>query len=294
MAVVDLSGGAAPGGGQGEQGNVEIGPILTRLKALEESNSKVSQVLGVQAEAMIKQEGNPLTALLAVDVADRAEAKLVNSGLFKSARTALAVVLPVCVLMLGGSVTYFSVQISSVHARAEAAMSSIQALATDLQSRAGNVDSLARLVTTHLAILNAAMTESASSNIIRVRNSSAAAIESLRVFTRRGHDSLNTALAAITAMRKTALTRFNDSSAAAFANLRVSTRSGQDSLAIALAAIGAMRDTALRARLSGRDSMTIRIDVRPRWLTLLEGLAVLLALAALLVAVWPRRSRRAA
>ena len=42
-----------------------------------------------------------------------------------------------------------------------------------------------------------------------------------------------------------------------------------------------MRDTALHARLGGRDSVTIRIDVQPKWLaltgTILGGVAVALA-----------------
>jgi hypothetical protein len=120
--------------------------ILARLKAIEERTSAVSQALGVRAEALIKDEGSPLTAALAAEVADRAEVKLVNSGLFKGARTAFAVILGVCVLMFGGSVAYFSFQLDSVNDRAEAAKASIQALAMQLQSQAGNVDSLAKLV----------------------------------------------------------------------------------------------------------------------------------------------------
>jgi hypothetical protein len=166
----------------------------------------VNQALGVKAEAFIKEEGNPLTAALAAEVADRPEAKLVNSGLFKGARTAFAIILGVCVLMFEGSVAYFSFQLDSVTDRAEAAMFSIEAQEKQLRSEAGNVDSLAEAVTSNLAALSTAASESASRSTTSIKASLMSAIESLSTFTRQGRDSLKAALAAIAATRETGIT----------------------------------------------------------------------------------------
>jgi hypothetical protein len=286
-----LASGGAEAGGPEQQGNVNLQALESRLKkaledeaaaakarqarleAMETAGVKLGQALDAQAEAMIKQEG-PLTALLVVDVAKRAEATLTSSTLFKNARIALGLIL----VAFGGSLFYFGIEIKSVQSSADAAILRFQGLENFLASRAGNIDTLAKQVTNHLAIL----TDSADSNTHRL-------VDSLRVFKRLGHDSLGRALAAIAARRDTSLILLHDSSAAALDILGKLTRSAHDSLHIALTTIAAMRDTALRARLSGRDSMVVTIDVRrPTRVTVLEGLAVGLALAAFLVAVRPR------
>ena len=115
-------------------------------------------------------------------------------------------------------------------------MSDIQALATQLQTKSGNVDSLAKAVTNHLRQLSESVTNSASHTTSLIRTSSVAAIDSLSVFTRQGRDSRDEALAEIIETPETAISVLGDSSEAALEDLRLSTRRGHDSLVITLAA----------------------------------------------------------
>jgi hypothetical protein len=231
--------------------------VPARLEALEGSAEKLTRTLDLTAEGWIKRGDEPYTAALAAVIVDRAEEKLTGGKLFGFAKFMLIVF----VIMFGGGTVYFGFQIESVRKSSQNAIETIEIIRTSIQTAGGNVDSAASVIAAKLREAERAAAESTARSLTRVDSASSAALTRFQELTRQRQESVQASTAVVADARNAAVAALSRSSQSGQEEMQRVTDGARDSLGVALAVIAAMRDTALYARLAGRDSVTIRVDV---------------------------------